>query len=378
MSNVSGFKRLSKGYIKVRNNKQTIINFFVLSISTLALYLRLAKLAGHALNGDELYQINWAMKTTSLFDAIKALTYSEYCSYLSGDYFLVYPFVKLFSFNKWGLAIPHIIATILGFYLLYLNCRVYLKSITGYCITFLIVCFNATLINHATEIRTYAVMPTLALGVLYCSHLLFERPRLSNKHRFLIGIFFVLVIWFHVYGILILSVPFCFCLLSKSREKSFTASLKSNLTLFIMVLCSAMPLWFYSVFGRHLPYVFNGPFNYIFNWIPNPIYNPLGFLKAIFGNLVGYKILYPLLLGVLFPFILPYKDRFKQIGFLFITVIIPIQLLVLVSLKIGYWFLQRQFIWIMPFFAFFLGWSWESFMFYIVNKINYHNARVRG
>ena len=36
-----------------------------------------------------------------------------------GDYLLAYPFVQVFKDNKWGTAIPHIIATIFGFYFLY-------------------------------------------------------------------------------------------------------------------------------------------------------------------------------------------------------------------------------------------------------------------
>lgn len=350
---------------EIKNWKRYIPVFIVTTISAYALYLRFVRLAYHSFNVDELFQIECANRP--FFAFLKILQTHEFCSFLSGDYYLIYPFVKIFSFNKWGLAIPHVIATILGFYFLYLICKLYFKTIWGYIITFVIVCFNATLIEHATEIRTYAVLPTLALAVFYFSQLLVEQPNMDNKKKWLIGVFFVTVIWFQVYGVLILLLPMAFSLLSKLHDKSFKAILKTNIKLLILVLCIAMPLWLYSVFGPHFNYRTD---SLPFEWISNPIVNPVSFLKSIFGNLLGYKKLYPLLIGIIFPFILPFKDRYKQIGFLFITVFIPIQLILLSDLKTRYWFLQRQFIWVMPFFAFFIGWAWESFFVYVYDKIS--------
>jgi len=97
-----------------------------------------------------------------------------------------------------------------------------------------------------------------------------------------------------------------------------------------------------------------------FQYIPNPLVNFVGFLKAIFGNLIGYKSLYFLLIIMLLSLILPHKNRNKQIGFFLLLIVIPITLNLLSSLIIGYWFIQRQFVWVMPFFAFLLGWSVDS------------------
>lgn len=363
-------------FLIIKNEKlrQKITILFVLIISIYALFLRSDHLSGHVFSSDENWQVAYAEQATSIVDFIKILPKIEFCSYISGDYILTYPFVKLFGRNKWGLAIPHIISTILGFYLLYLVCRLYLKTIWGYVITFIIVCFNATLLKHAFELRTYAVLPTLALGVFYISHFLVERPEVNTIKKWLIGIFFVLVIWFHVYGIVIVLLPVAFSLLSKLRDKSFKAVFKVNIKLLTIVLCIAMPLWFYSVFGPHINRDFNSPDNYLypFIFIANPFVDPISFLKSIFGNLMGYKKLYPLLLGIIFPFILPYKDRYKQIGFLCITVFIPIQLILLSDSTTGYWFIQKQFIWVMPFFAFFIGWVWESFFLYVFRKLDFH------
>ena len=57
----------------------------------------------------------------------------------------------------------------------------------------------------------------------------------------------------------------------------------------------------------------------------------LGFLKGILGNLVGYKPLYILLPGMLLTFILPHKERLKQIGFFLMTVVLPIWLICFVA-----------------------------------------------
>ena len=137
----------------------------------------------------------------------------------------------------------------------------------------------------------------------------------------------------------------------------------------LIVFCLAMPLWFYSIFGPHakLP-----PLN-VFLYIPNPLLDISGFLKGVFANLVGYryKQFYLLLAGLLFPFLIPDKKRFQQIAFLFIMVFIPIGLILIIDIVTEYWFIQRHFIWVMPFFALFLGWSWESFILYITEKFGF-------
>lgn len=369
---------LLKRYIK--DGQKYFRPFLVIVICAYALYLRLVKLANHELWSDEYSQLNHM--TGSFMDLLKSLR-RGYASYLSGDYYLIYPFFKIFSYNKWGLAIPHIIATILGFYLLYFICKRYFKTIWGYVITFSIVCFNATLIWHATEIRAYAVLPTLALAAFYLSQeLVNQNVTMSTKKKWAIGVFFVLVIWFHPYGIAILSLPVIFSLLTKRKDKNFNIILKDTSKLLIIVFFVAMPFWFFSVFSPRSISWRNFNIN-TFRWIPNPLEDIIGFLKAIFGNLVGYKKLYFLLIGLTIPFFVPYKDRFLQIAFLVITVFIPIGLIFSADVITEYWFIQRQFIWVMPFFAFFIGWSWDSLLCYIgkrfpfLNKIQLRDKELR-
>lgn len=339
-------------------------------ISLYAFYLRLAKLYHHDLWPDELCQISLA--GTPFLTLVKTFPQKEFCAYIAcADYFLTYPFAKIFGLNKWGIAIPHIVATILGFYILYLVCKMYFKTIWGYIVTFTIVCFNATLINHATEIRVYAVLPTLALAVFYFSQVFIRQPFMGLKKKLLLGIFFIGAIWFHPYGVVMVFTCFVYALGAKLHTPEFAAIFKKTASFLCAVFGIAMPLWLLGVFGPHTPYL---TYTNTFEYIPNPIVNIKAFLKTVILLLVGYKMLYFLLLGALIPVFIHYKDRFKQIGFLLICVLIPIQFVLLSDLFSGYWFVQRQFIWVMPLFAFFLGWCWESLYVYTKERLTHKNA----
>jgi hypothetical protein len=334
------------------------ISLSVTVICIYALFLRLAVLYRHTLWIDEIYYLG-PLKGTFL-EFIKAIPKAEFCSYLSGDLFIFYPFFKIFAYNKWGLAIPCVISSILGFYLLFLICKRYLRSIWAYLITFAIVAFNATLINHATEIRTYIFLPTLALAIFYvCLRIADVNFQPVALKRAGVILTFIFVIWFHVYGIIMFIVSFLFALLSKIKDEDSGNYLKNAFSLVFVTLCFSMPFWLYCVFGPHLSYTELGINT--FDYIPNPSQNIVGFLKSIFGNLIGYKKLYFMLLGIFVPFIFSYKDRYRQLLFFVIIIMLPIGLILASDVLQKYWFIQRQFIWVMPLFAFFLGWTWDSF-----------------
>lgn len=347
-------------YIKAKN--KYFIPVLVFFISLYALYLRLLKLLYHEFWIDEIWQINQLRGT--FLNMIKGFPESQFCTYLSGDFYLTYPFFKIFSYNKWGLAIPHIISTILGFYLLYLLCKRYFRSIFGYIITFIIICFNSMMINHATEIRTYAVLPTLALGCLYFWFKLVDSSYCLNRgKRIAIGVFFIITIWFHVYGIIMFALTGIYALLMKSRDKAFFNILRNSAYFTFVIFCITLPLWLISVFGPHLD---AAQFRMdTFQYIPHPLHNSIGFLKGIFCNLLGYKKLYFLLLGIIFPFIIPYDDRFKQITMLIVLVFMPLGIILAAAIHTHYWFLQRLFIWVTPFFALFIGWAWDSAIIWV-------------
>lgn len=345
---------------KLKNYYRGLI---ILGICTYGLYLRV-EMRTSKLWVDELWQLG--NMHLSFIDFVKSMPQVEHSGYIALDFYLIYPFFKLFAYNKWGLAIPHILSTIIGFYLLYLICKLYCRTIWGYVITFSIVCLNANLIIHSFEIRSYAILPTLALAAFLLSQKLIEENfSMNTKKKWAIGAFFVLVIWSFSYGILMLAMILFFFLLNKRRDVNFNTIFKNTSKLLFFVLLVAMPLWIYSIFFAHLSY--HGGRD-VFQFIPNPLEDSIGFLKGIFGNLVGCKKLYFLLIGLFFPLVLRYKERFKQLGFLLILVAIPIELLLIGAMRAQYWFIQRHFVWVMPLFALFLGWSWDSLICYMQDK----------
>ncbi|MBN3040108.1 MAG: glycosyltransferase family 39 protein [Candidatus Omnitrophica bacterium] len=352
--------------------KKFYLPLSALAIFSYGLYLRILKLYHHKLWVDEYHQLN--QMRHGFLEMIKGFPEKEFCAYLSGDYFLIYPFFKIFRFNKWGLSIPHIISTIAGFILIYMICRRYYKTFWGYLISFLIVALNGTMILHATEIRTYAVLPTLALATFYLwPFIIEEKHNFSSVKKTAIGIFFIAVIWFHVYGILIFFLPLIYYLLVKGKDKDFKVQIKNLLRFLGLILAITMPLWIISVCGRHLGWKTH-KFN-VYEFIPNPWSDLSGFLKGVFGNLLGRKSLYFLLTGIFFPFLVPYKKRSEQIIFLALMVLLPVGLIFLTNLKNRYWFIQRQFIWVMPYFAFFIGWSWDSAIVYFKDKLKKSKCR---
>ena len=100
----------------------------------LGMYLRVMRYHKRELWGDELIQYNDTAGPLKPF-WIDGYNYGDHSGF-PGDYLLTYPFIKIFGLHKWGLAIPHILLTIVGFYFLYKVCRYYCKSVWGYAIVF--------------------------------------------------------------------------------------------------------------------------------------------------------------------------------------------------------------------------------------------------
>ncbi len=353
------------------NNSNKITKFslhplyVVIPLCLWGLYLRL-QMRKADLWLDEMMQLVTINRPFPEF--VKMLPQFEHTSYLNGDFFLMYPFVKIFGFDKWCLAIPHLLATILGFYLLYLICQRYFQTIWAYGITFGLVCFNATLIKHALEIRPYAVLPTLALAVYYFMQMFIEQHRtFPRKKRLLLGVLLILTIWFHHYGIFMVFFTAFYFLWLRKKKDSWKNIIKTFFPFFAVIFLISMPLWCYSTWGPHRP----SSWLHIqdtFQFIPGPVANPAGFFKGVVCNLVGYKLFYLLAAGLLVPAFLAYKNRSQQILFLCVLVILPIVFILLADIIQKYWFVQRQFIWVMPFFAFLLGWCWESGLIFLKRK----------
>lgn len=329
-------------------------------ISLLGLYFRWKTLAGRDWWVDEAFQYKNTVGALQPF--WQRLTYGELICF-PGDYLLTWPFVTLFKDNKWGAGLPHILAAVLSFYLLYLICLRHLKTLWAGIMAFTIFAFSQELIFHAFEFRPYAVLIPQGLAAFYLTGRLFdpEKP-LGWKARFGAGLFYLWTILFHAYGVLIVGTSFIFFILKCLAEQPFQAIHKNVGSFIIILTILALPPWLWYATGnpsfspeQNLERGIN-----TFDFITNPFSNLVQFLKSIFGNLMGYKLFYPLLAGPALGMLIKHRQRNLITGFFLIMIVLPITLILVMDVNKGYWFLQRQFVWVTGLFPFFTAWSWET------------------
>ena len=334
--------------------------FAALGFSSWGLFLRYKALAERSLWLDEKSQLSAMVGPFKPF--WERLTYGERTCF-PGEYLLNYPFVRIFGANKWGIAIPHIVSTVIGFYLLYVICQRYFKTPFSTALSFAIVSLNTHLIYHAFEFRPYAVLPTLALGCFYFSEKIICRSKeLSLAKKIWIGIFFTLTIMYHAYGILMVACCILYFFLCQLDQKLWRENLREHFPFAALLAVTAGPIFFWYALG-------NPQFSYqatssagmnTFDYMPNPLNGLNTFLRTVFSNLMGYKKLKFLINGILLSLLIPHRLRYKQLGFFLVLIIFPIELMLFADLHKGYWFLQRQLTWVMPLYAILIGWCWDS------------------
>jgi len=355
----ASFNRVGSWIIKFRYPIAAI------SLTAYGVYLRFVSLANRFFPwADEAYLIETLQGEFKPF--WQRFTYTDF-TYFPGEYIINRPFVFLFPLNKWNILIPHILFTFLTFYLLYLICKRYFHSIFAWIATFALVAVHRDLVFHSFELRPYAVLPALALAVFYFSEAIVSSYyRLSPIQKASIGFVFVFTVIFHAYGAVILFFIIAYFILRELTEKPFKEVFKHNYRFLsvITVICLPLFLW-YSMNNVH---TVKGMGKSVFEYIPSPALDIYGFVKVVLCCLIGNKFLYPLAVLLTCPFFLPYKQRLQQIIFLLIIVVAPILSVLLISILSGYWFIQRQFIWVMPLFAFLVGWCLDSFIGFIQSR----------
>lgn len=353
---------------KTFNQSRFFRIFSVTLITAIGMLFRIKKFAGRDLWVDELSPLQ------SMSGPLKsALAHARHILQFWGDTLLIYPFLRLFGNNKWGLAIPHIILTLVGFYLLYLLCRKYFKNTLAYVITFLIVAFNANLVYHAFEIRPYSVLVTLGLAVFLVMQYIVENKNLAKFNKFMVSFFIFIVILFHLYGVYMLLFLYLFNLLFSRKDEGVLDAFLRNLKEYYLAVLFALPFWFYFAAPdkTYLKNLFPSVFVYIHG-------DPVSLFKGVFGNLVAFKPFYLFALIIPFSFFLPNnKDRLKQAMFLLMTILAPIVLLLLICIKYQSLFIQRLFIWEMPLFAFLVGWCWDTVLIFGQNNFNSKKGHSR-
>jgi hypothetical protein len=340
--------------------KRFRFELIALFFTLLGLFWRAQKFLERPLYSDELQQIQVGMGDLRPF--WQRISYGEVANF-PGDYLLTYPFIQLFGpDNRWAIATPHIIATIIGFFLLYLICKKNIKSSLAVTIVFALFCFNHNLIFHAFEIRPYAVLPTLSLATFYYAQQVFSGQARSQIKRFLIGLLFIATAAYHAYGIFIVGLVCAYfvCIELSSHSLKDVFNRLGSLVVCCGILALIVFIWYFS--GKNkvsTQEAFLGRNIYTFEYISNPVVAPLAFMKSVFGNLVGYKKFYPFLIGVTAAWLLS-RQRLQLLGFLLVLVVFPILLILTSDTIKGYWFLQRQFIWVTPLFLFYIGWCWDE------------------
>ncbi len=342
--------------------------FVALFFTFLGLYIRFKKLANRELWNDEVFQLSL---TAGHFKPIWQRFNSGDFSCFPGEYLVNWPFVRFFGSNKWVINIPHYFATLLGFYFLYLICRKHLKTVWGFAIAFLIFCFNGGLVFHSFEFRPYAVLPTLSLASFYFSEIIVSEWRqLSTLKKFLIGAFFIFVIIYHAYGIMIVGLCLLYFIIFEADKRSYKEIIKELIPFLLSVGTLGLSLFIWYTLGTTWEYLQVGIRN-TFDFFPNPLDDFARFFRQVFANLMAHKQYGQkhLALGIWASFLLPHKDRFRQIGFFLLMIVLPIELILVADAISGYWFLDRQFVWVMSLYAFFLGWCWDAIFIYLREKV---------
>lgn len=278
-----------------------------------------------------------------------------------GDYLLTYPFVNAFQTNKWGVAVPHFIITVSGFYFLALLCRRYLKHPASWLLTFLVFAGSAELILHALELRPYSVLAVMGLAVFYYLENLLDPGVTVRRQDYLFYfLFFIFCIGYHPYGLAIIAFCGFYFLLKYYRATGFWPKVKQILPLWLLICAVGVPLWLYYSASPHAIRADNPDRRMVFEFIANPLTDPVGFLKGVIGNLTGSKLFYVLLAGTLVRLFYPQEGRREILAIFLCLYAVPILVILYSDALYGYWFLQRQFVWLTALFPLFLGLCWDG------------------
>lgn len=330
----------------------------IILISVVGIFLRLWKLHGRDLWGDEIYQFTCMKPLAEPFWTHQ--TYGDH-SCFPGEYLLHYPLVKMFPMNKWILVGPHLLINVFAFYLLYKICQIYYQSWAGYLTAFLLYTYNGNLIFHSLEFRPYAVLPVLALASLYFNHRVWNADfQKSRMKMFFTGVLFFITINYHIYGIAIFLLPVVLTFFYQRIQK--TDFVIFPWKWFLIVAMLSIPVWVWYASFNHLglaPAKMQSVVD-TFQYIDDPKKKFVSFLKSILGNLIAIKKGRAILVITAFLFLFLSKNRFGQLLFACLLIILPIGLILYFDIRNHYWFLDRQFVWVMPWAAVFIGWVFDD------------------
>lgn len=237
----------------------------------------------------------------------------------------------------WKLAVPKIALWLLGttiFFILSLE-----FGFSGL-LAFAIWNFNYQLVYHAFEMRPYSVLPVLAVLNYYMCN---RRSGIVGDVVHVFLVFFTCI--YHAYGPMIAFLPLFLNDITRNR-------------VFWLACLAGIGLWiFYAVYSN-------------FGFSPNAVQSQVDpfqympkqfFFENLLRQLTGGSLIFyatiPLLAWKLFHM------NTEDWWLLGLFVILPIALICLVDIKTHYWIHPRQYIWVIPFFALFLGRIWNEWCY---------------
>jgi len=259
--------------------------------------------------------------------------------------------------NKWVLAFPHALAMVASFYVLYRICLEDFETIWGPIIVFLLYTLNSNLVFHALEFRPYAVLPVLALLFYWRSRLALERDVWSFSDRLSWGFLIFLTMLFHFYGILMIGVILTYRVLSSRTPRPLHSLMRRPwMSTAALAGLLALPIWFYYLLPNvgeiHIfdPFEFGG-------------HGPVRVMAFVLGNLGTVPVRWAWILEVLIvaaSLVLPCPGRRDRWLWILVVIALPIGVIFFPDWLEHYWFLQRQFVWVIPFWSLLVGQAVEA------------------
>ena len=352
-------------------------------------YVRLKYRIEQPLAEDERFQVHY-MKSYSLdMDGLKSyvkrLPTTDRGRLPLSDYLICWPLAHWFSQNKYVMCIPYVLAANLFFWLFaFVNWGEFLRSVKEplskafsfnwlNLISVSFFTFNETAIKHAFEIRNWGAFTCLQ-GIL--SFLLtWKMTQNRFRWKYLFGC--LLILGFHFYGVIMLGISLAshtasmsYQLENKPGKKTLQESMKtcsSAYGTFIVACLIASPLWL--IYGGPLQgvntheYIHLGwrgiiqVFSLLFH---NPVLRNLSILPLVFGT------------------VWMLKRWHMPIIFAIMMVEIPILTIYALDLLNSYWFVQRQFLWVVPYWDVFVACSIFVSLAVVKNYVNKVNGNVNA
>ena len=331
--------------------------FALLSIFSIFCFLRLKYRFRPEFFSDELHTISGFQHPFADY-LLQYLPRNEFHYPL--DFLLMYPIGHWISSSQFAIMIPHLLAMVLFFVLLVVINWQKVLSLSFSSpdpkwlniLAALMMTFNETQILHSLILRPYAILSLLAIVAIVLAEAVLGAERFNVGLVFMISGFIV----FHNYCLLMFCIGIGYIGMKSLKSltfSSFASLLKSRMCsikiITLGILLSVPVLAVYHQAPALRPeYLANSqidPHQYIKPGLKGWIQ-----VLAIYYGFIPFRILL-LSLTVFGTLLFVVEKKWKPILFLLMWVVIPTLLIYIVDVRMKYWFIQRQFLWVMPFHA---------------------------